>query len=224
MLIRSFDSYTKSLSINQKIYFFKRRLQLFSPYILAHHPLCDKYKQEVFLFWKLNFCRGCTLLFSTTIVFSLFLIIFNPLNIFTLVEVFFIVIGVTSPTWIGLIHSFQNRRIKDLLRILLGVGWSIAIAEIWLQPMWIDKFLIFILMIGFWYVFFQLRRLQTSIGQNTLCSSCDEFSDKVCIGFKKQHEAENIYSRELSDFLQQKLTWNEVKLKLNHPPDHLEKP
>ncbi len=78
-------------------------------------------------------------------------------------------------------------------------------------------------MIVFWYVFFQIRRLQISKGHNNLCSSCNDFSDEVCIGFKKQHEAENIYSREISDFLQQKLTWNEVKLKITHPTDHLDK-
>ena len=117
----------------------------------------------------------------------------------------------SSPTWIGFVFDFKNRRIKDLLRITLGLGWGIALGELWLQPSWSDKFVIFLLIITFWLVFRKIRSFQTSRKTIILCQNCVELNNDACLGYKKKFEAERQYSREISDFLQQKLNWDDIQ-------------
>ncbi len=136
---------------------------------------------------------------------------------FSLFEGFIIVLGITSPTWLGFLYSFKNRKIKDIIRISLGLGWGIALAELWLQPLWIDKIIIFLFIIAFWFIFQRIRRSHSNIRDDDICQNCSELNSVVCSGFKKQFEAERLYSREISDFLQQKLSWNDIKKTLQQP-------
>ena len=46
---------------------------------------------------------------------------------------------------------------------------------------------------------------------------CSELTEDTCLNFKKQFEAERLYSREISDFLQQKLSWDDIKKTLQQP-------
>jgi hypothetical protein len=115
---------------------------------------------------------------------------------------------------IGLKYSFQNRAIKDFLRISLGFAWGISLSELSLQPLWSDKLIIMIFMITFFVLFRRFRRLQTSRRPLILCDNCKELNINDCIGYKNQFEAERLYSRELSDFLQQKLNWDDIQRKL----------
>lgn len=100
---------------------------------------------------------------------------------------------------------------KDLLRISLGIGWGIALGELLLQTSWSDKIAIFLLMITFWFIFRKIRRIKTSRKTLTLCKNCVELNNSACPGYKMQFEAERQYSREVSDFLQQKLNWNDIR-------------
>ncbi|MFX0212435.1 MAG: hypothetical protein ACFFDT_41055 [Candidatus Hodarchaeota archaeon] len=106
--------------------------------------------------------------------------------------------------------------VKDLLRISLGIGWGIALSELWLQPMWSNKIIILILMVIFLFVFQRIRRFQTSRRPIELCDNCRDFNDDTCIGYKSHFEAEHLYSKELSDFLQQSLTWSDIQTRLEH--------
>lgn len=142
------------------------------------------------------------------------MVLVNPLISFSLVEVFFLVLIVSSPTWIGFFFEVNNRIVKDFLRISLGLGWGIALGELLLQPSWSDKFVIFLIMIMFWYLFRKIRSYQTSKKAIILCENCDELNDDTCPDYKKKFEAEREYSRELSDFLQQKLVWDDIQRRL----------
>ncbi len=66
-------------------------------------------------------------------------------------------------------------------------------------------------------VFQRMKRLQTSKRKIKLCKECSEFTENACLDFKKQFEAERLYSREISDFLQQKLSWDDIKNTLQQP-------
>ncbi len=201
---------------NHRVYFFKRYLQLLLPFHFSHHPLCSNYQQEVFHVHSWFICRGCTWTYGSTLIALMVTAFFNPFSNFSLFEGFLIVLGITSPTWLGLLHSFQNRKIKDLIRISLGLGWGIALAELWLQPLWIDKIVIFLFIIAVWFIFQRIRRSQTSKRDIILCENCTELNSSACSGFKRQFEAERLYSREISDFMQQKLSWNEIEKTLQH--------
>jgi hypothetical protein len=118
---------------------------------------------------------------------------------------------VSSPTWIGFFYDFKNRTIKDLLRISLGLGWGIALGELWLQTSLSDRFAIFSLMITFLFIFRKIRSFQTSKKTLILCRNCVELNKNACSGYLKQFEAERLYSREVSDLLQQKLNWDDIQ-------------
>ena len=93
----------------------------------------------------------------------------------------------------------------------MGLGWGIALAEIWSQPLWSDKVVIILIMTVFLILFQKLRNFQTSRRISVLCENCNELNDNACEGFRNQFEAERLYSRELSDFLQKRLTWNSIQ-------------
>ncbi len=215
--ILSTNSFVKLLPKNQRFHFFMRYFQLLLPFHFSHHPLCSNYQEEVFHVRSWFICRGCAWTYGSTLFALVVTAFFNPFSNFSLFEGLIIVLGITSPTWLGLLHSFQNRKIKDIIRISLGLGWGIALAELWLQPLWIDKIIIFLFIIVFLLIFQRIRRSQTSGRDINLCKNCTELNDTACPGFIKQFEAERLYSREISDFLQQKLSWNEIKKTLQHP-------
>ena len=184
------------------------------PFYFAHHFLCDNYRSEVIELNSWYFCRGCVLVYSSAIISFSINVVFNPFGNYSLSEVFFIVLVISSPTWLGFMLPFENRKWKDLLRISMGLGWGIALAEIWLQPLWGDKVIIILIMTVFLIFFQKLRNFQTSRRISVLCGNCNELNDNACEGFKNQFEAERLYSRELSDFLQKRLTWNNIQEEL----------
>jgi hypothetical protein len=139
-------------------------------------------------------------------------LLLDPFANFSLFEVFYIVLLVSSPTWFGFLFHVERRIVKDLLRISMGLGWGIALAELLLQPSWIDKIIIFLIIVGFLLIFQRLRKRQTRRSASLLCDNCRELNDNACSGYKYQYEAERLYSRELSDFLQQKLSWNDIRM------------
>ncbi|MFX0014783.1 MAG: hypothetical protein ACFFB2_00715 [Promethearchaeota archaeon] len=208
----------KSLSWSHRLYLFKRYFHILLPFHFAHHPLCSNYKEEILHIGRWFICRGCIETYSSALVALIITVGFNPFYSFSLSEIFLIVLCITLPTWFGLFYSLQNRKLKDFIRISLGLGWGIALAEIWLQPLWIDKITIFFIMIIFLFVFQKFRRIHTRKKPVNLCVNCIEFNDDACLGFKAQFEAERLYSREISDFLQQKLSWDEIKAKLQPSP------
>ncbi|MFX0124396.1 MAG: hypothetical protein ACFFAE_12210 [Candidatus Hodarchaeota archaeon] len=196
----------------------KRFFQLMLPFYFSHHPLCNNYRQEVLKIGAWYICRGCFCVYVSTL-FSLLMTVFvDPFNTYSLSEVFFIVLIVSSPTWIAFLFNFQNRIIKDLIRISLGLGWGIALGELWLQPSWSDKFVIFLLMFIFWFIFRKSRNFQTRRKTIIMCQNCVDLNNKACLGYSKQIEAERLYSREVSDFLQQKLNWDDIQKGLRKSP------
>ncbi len=207
----------KILPKNHQLYFFKRYLQILLPFHFAHHPLCSNFRQEVFQVGNWFICRGCTWTYSSAFITLLVTLLLNPFSNFSPFEVFLIVLGVISPAWIGLLYTFHNRIIKDIIRISLGIGWGIALAELWLQPLWIDKIIIFLFLVIFLVIFQRMKCFQNSKGKTKLCKECSEFTEDACLNFKKQFEAERFYSNEISDFIQQKLSWDDIKNTLQQP-------
>lgn len=146
---------------------------------------------------------------------SLLIMLFvNPFISYSLGEKCLLVLIVSSSTWIGFFFEFNNRITKDFLRISLGLGWGIALGEFWLQPSWNDKFVILLFMVMFWLVFSKIRSFQTRKKNIILCKNCAELNDDACPDYKKKFETEREYSRELSDFLQQKLVWDDIQRRL----------
>lgn len=199
MLLKS-----RPLSLRQRLYFSIRHLRLFLPFYFAHHPLCDDFSQETISYGDWVICRGCTLTYVSLLFVTIIDLFLQPFKKIGLLEGLALVLLLTSPVWIGLFYSFQSRTIKDILRIVLGSGWGISMAELWLRPGWPDKVVILLGIVGFWLLFVQIRRIRNKKNMK-LCSICPQKSDTVCDGFKRQFEAEIEFNREVDTFLWENL-------------------
>lgn len=193
------------------MYFFKRRVQLFLPFFFTHHPLCNDFKQEIFSLGTWRICRGCTFVYSSAIVAFLFVVWLNPFTTFSVIEIFGLVMGNTSPTWLALFHKFKHRVLKDIARITLGIGWGMAIGEVILRPILLEK-LFFLLSIGLIYLVFRtLKHRQAHKHPDQVCINCQESTRTSCVGTEQLLEAERTFSREYSDYLQQNLRWEDIQ-------------
>lgn len=211
------NTFVKVLPKRQRLHFLKRSLQLMLPFYFSHHPLCKNYRQEIVKIGSWSICRGCLCVYSAMLLSLLITVFVNPFISFSLNKKFFLVLIVSSPTWIGLIFEINNRIIKDFLRSSLGLGWGIALGELLVQPTWSNKLIIFLLMVIFLLVFRRLRSFQTSRKGIFLCENCSELNINACSDYKKKFEAERQYSREISDYLQQKLVWDDIQRRLQDP-------
>ena len=167
-------SSNKILQPKTRIHFFKRRVQLFLPFYLAHHPLCNDFKQEVFTLGTWRICHGCTFVYSSVLLTFLSILWINPFANLTIYESFWLVIAITAPTWLALFHKFKHRVLKDIARITLGIGWGIAGAEVVLRPILLEK-LFFLLSIGLVYLVFRtLKHRQAHKYPDQVCINCQD--------------------------------------------------
>ncbi|MHA2363212.1 MAG: hypothetical protein ACXAC7_04595 [Candidatus Hodarchaeales archaeon] len=139
----------------------------------------------------------------------------NPFIHMTLVEGFFLIIGITSPTWLALFYNLKHRLAKDVVRVTLGIGWGIAVAEVILRPVWNDKIIILLCISISYLIFRKLKHRQTHKNPVQVCLNCQAFNEQVCQGTQNLNVAERQYSRELSDYLQKHLKWEDLQSDLH---------
>ncbi len=199
------SSFTSFLSKRDKLRFFWRRVQLFSPFWFSHHPQCNNFSSEVIKVGRYRFCRGCAIVYFSTLITSIFTVFFQVFHDFPFENLVFLVIIISSPTWIGVISSFKRRWVKDLIRASLGIGWGIALGSLFVRTSLVEKLLIVIAMIVFYQLFKVVRRLKHQHVNDLLCPNCKQLSEEACEGTRQLLDAERTYSRELSDFLQEKI-------------------
>ena len=63
----------------------------------------------------------------------------------------------------------------------------------------------------FYYIFKIARRYSQKKIFYNLCDECSKFTADMCPLYQKQFEVERQYSRELSDLLQKKLSWETIQ-------------
>lgn len=190
------------LNVREKTRFFWRRIQLFAPFWFSHHPQCDNFASEIISIGRYRLCRGCTAVYSSALITSLLVIMLRPFNAWPLEHVGLMVLLISSPTWLGVLVRFKQRWIKDLIRVSLGIGWGMALAEMVVRPQLIEKIIMLIAMIVFYQAFKWVRRQRHRHVEDLLCPNCRQLTEEACLGTKALLEAERQYSRELSDYLQ----------------------
>lgn len=205
------SSYNKMLKLKPRRYFFKLQFQLFIPFYFAHHPLCNDFKKEILAIRTWYICRGCTFVYSSALLTFLITIWINPFANLTIYEGFWFVLGITGPTWLALFHRFQHRWIKDIVRISLGIGWGIAVAELILRPIWLEKIIVLFIIGLIYIVFHTLKHRQAHKHPDHICENCQDINQPSCEGAEQILEAERKFSREYSDYLQQNLRWKDIQ-------------
>lgn len=167
----------------------------------AHHPVCTSYKDH---YWKIKgvyICQGCTLVYASFFVSLLFLIFFQ----ITLGLFHYLIVGlcILIPILIIELTRIEQRIIKRLTRILIGIGIGVFFSAFLLHDEFIVKVFGFLLTIT---GFFSFKRVRRSTKREDKCKLCSEYkSNVICSGLRLEAEAMKKYSDYASDLLQDKL-------------------
>ncbi len=184
---------------------------MFAWFNFAHHPLCKNYKKEVITINGMYLCKGCTEVYSTGILTFLLVFLFNPLPPLNLVQLFLVGFIAVSPSILGNIIHFKHRIIKDIIRIMLGIGVGIALSEFLIIQDLVTKIGIVIIFLIIYYCFKFTRSKQIASYHNDLCPDCTQFNEHACEPYKRVFVTEREYSRVLSDFIQKRLSANQLQ-------------
>jgi len=170
--------------------------RILGPYRLSHHPLCDNFKDHVYIIRGRKVCRGCTMQYSGMLLAFIIIIIGNILSLFknfTELQIGIILYCLIIPTFLT---SFliQNRKVKDMARFLLGMSFTLAIIIFIFTPNLIVKGWILINFIP-GYLYLNKRRKMKNEEE---CVKCSEYENSpYCPGFQVYADRENIFYSQL---------------------------
>ena len=190
---------------------------MFGWFSFAHHPLCKNYRPEVIGVNGVYLCKGCTEVYGTGIVIILLVFIFTTLQRFSIPELTVIAFTTLIPSVIGNFIHFKKRIIKDIIRIDLGIGFGVALSQLFYAEGLMTKIFVLALLIIAYFVFTSTRKYiiskdnYTNKNQLHLCPNCEQFNDQACENYKRVFKSEGVYSRIISDFIQKKLTLNQIQ-------------
>ena len=156
---------------------FDQRLKLFSMQYLAHHPLCIKFKNHVFVVGSLFLCVGCT---SVLLGFISFTILFFVLQDIFLLRPLVVALVTTAGVIIALIQLIlkpNNKWIKAFFRLSLGIGLGSFTGLIVLTPHWGLKIGLFFFLFPGVYLYNKLR----GPSPYEECNKCSiKFTEPTC--------------------------------------------
>ncbi len=176
-----------------------KRFLLSWRFLFAHHPLCDNYRDQVFLIFGVYLCQGCTLLYSGFFL-GLVFYLFIETSSLSFFHWFLIATLLVIPSF--LTSKTRIRFFKRSARLMNGAGFStILLGATSLSSLTEKLLLIFYMMVLF--LLFTLIRIKTS-SQGNLCSFCEEQNSPVCSGYKIQAKVEEKMDEYTINLLQSK--------------------
>lgn len=190
---------------------------MFGWFSFAHHPLCKNYRHEVINVHGTYLCKGCTEVYGSSFLTILLVVIFTALQRFTIPELALIAFLTLIPSVIGNFYHFKRRIFKDIIRIALGIGLGIALSQLFYAEGLVTKIVVLALLIIAYFAFTITRKYIiskesfTNRGQMQLCSNCEQFNEQACENYKRVFKSEGAYSRIISDFIQKKLSANQIQ-------------
>ena len=184
---------------------------MFAWFYFSHHPLCKNYRHEVINVNGLYLCKGCTEVYGSSLFIILLVALFNPFHYLNILQLLIIAILAVLPSVIGNIIHFKKRIIKDAIRIILGIGWGIALSSLFFNPSLVVKIEVFFVMIVIYFIFKFTRTFRGLPYHDDLCENCMQFNEQACEPYKRVFVTEREYSRVLSDYIQERLSVNRIK-------------
>lgn len=155
------------------------------PFRWAHHPLCNRFSQDVFRF-KFPFlsiiyvCRSCVFFYLGFLLGLIFNLFEGYRNLVPYIFILFCVLFI--PLSFPTIYGRLSRPIKDFLR--LGLGWtcSLVISFVFIDMWWLSIILVLIFLF-LYYIFGKYRQ----VAKSDQCVGCVELdNESPCSGFKFQ--------------------------------------
>ncbi|MHA1911027.1 MAG: hypothetical protein ACTSYA_04945 [Candidatus Kariarchaeaceae archaeon] len=162
-----------------------KRFLLSWRFLFAHHPLCDSYRDQVFLVFGVYLCQGCTLLYSGLLLGLVFFLFVETASL-SLFHWLFIVTLLVIPSFLTLISQFHF--FKKSARLMNGAGFSAIFWGTASLSLLEEKIILIFYMIVL-FILFTLIRTKLS-DQRNLCSICDEKNLPICSGYRVQAKIE----------------------------------
>lgn len=154
----------------------------FVPFLLSHHPECDKFKGHTIKCGGKNFCIGCFIGYPTAAIALPILIFFKidelfPPQFLFLVSILFIASIILSP-----LNLTRNKTVKIIQKFLIGLGAALLFT--WImglpQPRSLNLRTAFIV----FYILILLLNLYHAYGFLHTCYKCETpFDWGKCSGF-----------------------------------------
>jgi hypothetical protein len=202
-----------SLSFIKRLKLWWKKFTLTWKFAFAHHPLCERFSDQVFKIGDLYICQGCSLALLGFII-SLFLGIFISLGI-DVIWWYVIVCGLTLPSFILLFVSFP-RTVKRIVRFLFGFGIGGGLGTVFTVSKWSQRIILSAIVLLI-YILFRIFYKKTKSPEN-VCEGCPEYRQReVCSGYKQQMEVELEYSKYATNLLAPELEAY-VKRKIAYQP------
>ncbi len=170
-------------------------------YKFAHHPLCDRYSNQVFRFKGVYLCQGCTLIYGGGILsFVVFLLLPREFFPVEFIGWFYTALLLISPTFVVEVFKL-SRPLKRIARILNGITIGFWARGFFYFSDWIIKIGIILLTVFFYYLFKLTRKIKG--GPADLCVGCPELvQGTICSGYKPIYEKEKEYSQYATKLLE----------------------
>ena len=168
-------------------------VKYFYPFMFAHKPLCNKYKNDSICFNNIYICRSCLFLYLGVILaFLLYKYInFNPMMV--LIGLLLIIL-LSSPVY----YKFYSRITRDFSRFFLGFLSILFLIRVYSINRY--YFVCSVLCLLFIKHLYNVQR-----GKVDLCKNCCELSDNsICSGYKKQSNAILLMEEEMSNYVMYK--------------------
>ncbi|MHA1112642.1 MAG: hypothetical protein ACTSRE_16225 [Promethearchaeota archaeon] len=160
------------------------------PYLVSHHPNCEKYEEHVFIISGKKFCIGCFIGYPAAIAgigISFPLVFFGVINVWII-----LIIGIlfSLATLLSLTQFTKKRARKILQKMLIGMGSGFIITSLWIFMGFAWYFKIFVI----WGTIIVLN-IPISVmhykTHNKICKKCEWKNNwNECPGFRR-NEIEN---------------------------------
>jgi multisubunit Na+/H+ antiporter MnhG subunit len=116
----------------------------YKPYLLSHHPNCEKYEEHVFKIREKKFCIGCFIGYPAAIVGIG--VSFPLVFYYMIIKWIFLAIGVflSFATLLSLTQFPKKRTRKILQKLMIGIGSGFILTSIWffMEFSWYFKVLV----------------------------------------------------------------------------------
>ena len=145
-----------------------------NPFLLAHHPSCDKFSHHTLNYrgWKL--CMGCFIIYPSAIITLAMLFFLQNLHSIDYLIAFYIALVMFGINSIRKIVFKDNlpKKVQIVFRIILGISLAYILYSIWLAPQPEQYYLIgMFLAIAIGYNLFNSKKMLKT------CKECEQYPE-----------------------------------------------
>lgn len=154
------------------------------PYLLSHHPHCDRYGNDVFKIGRLRLCKGCYITYPTILLVMVFSCLSGIVHRYPWYSFAGTGMVIGSFEFISLFFDVGGYRM--VIKFLLGLGVGLVIVGVYLMPIGIYySTLIIMMLVVLANLIYMIRWKKFK----KKCLACPHEMDwENCPGFREMNE------------------------------------